>query len=173
MPISIRPLSIVMVAAAILSTSTASGEQIYRWIGADGETHFSEPPPDADPDRVEILEVVPAGRVSSPGRDYQSALAVARDIESSRLERERLRLEKKRLALQDRQLRESSMIPQEYDDDYRGVRIFYSPFYRHSSIPHRRRHIPRPVHPRPYSSNRWSYPGHGRTAPTNARVHIR
>jgi len=173
MATSIRPLSIVFFGAAILFAATASGEQIYRWVGADGETHFSENPPDADPVAVEILEVVPAAQGPPPSLDYRSALDVARDIESSRLERERLRLEKKRLLLQNRQLRESAMISQEYDDDYRGVRLFYSPFYRHSPKPHRRHHIRRPVHPRPYSSPRWGHPGYGRPTTGNARVHIR
>jgi hypothetical protein len=170
---SVRPLSSVFFGAAILFTAVASGDQIYRWVGADGETHFSETPPDAGPANVEILEVVPAGRVPPPVRDYRSALEVARDIESSRLERQRLRLEKKRLMLHNRQLRESAMISQEYDDDYAGVRLFYAPFYRYSPTPHRRRHIPRPVHPRSYSTHRWGHPGHARPTTSNARVHIR
>ena len=174
MTIAIRPISIVFISAALLFTATASGEQIYRWVGAEGETHFSEIPPDADPAAVEILEVVAVDQVSPPPRrDYRSALEVAKDIESSRLERERLRLEKKRLLLQNRRLRESAMIPQEYDDDYSGVRLFYSPFYRHTPKPLRHHHFRRPVYPRPYSSHRWGRPGHGSHAPSNARVYIR
>ena len=159
---------------ASLLTMTAWGDQIYRWTGADGATHFSEAPPDADPASVEILEVVPVGPPTpASSRDYRSALDVAKAIESSRLERERMRLEKKRLALQNRQLRESAMIAQEYDDDYRGVRLFYAPYYRHTRIPHRRHRIRYPFHPRPYSSHHWRSPGHARHKPPKARVHIR
>jgi hypothetical protein len=173
MTTSIRPLSIVFISAAILFTATASGDQIYRWVGADGTTHFSETPPDADPASVEILEVVPQDRVSPPSRDYRSILDVAKDIESSRLERERLRLEKKKLLLQNRQLRQSAMIPQAYDDDYTGVRLYYSPYYRYPPKPHRRHYYRRPVNPEPYSSHRYGHRGYGRPARSNARVHLR
>lgn len=173
MTTSIRPLGLVFISTALLFTATAGGEQIYRWTGADGATHFSETPPDVDPAGVEILEVVPGGRSLPPSRDYQSVLDVAKDIESSRLERERLRLENKRLLLQSRQLRQSAMIPQEYDDDYRGVRLYYSPYYRYPPKPHRRHHYRRPVNPGPYSSHRYGRPGHGARAASNARVYIR
>jgi len=173
MTTSIGPLSIVVISTALLCTVTASGDQIYRWAGADGATHFSETPPDVDPASVEILEVVPGGRSSPPSRDYQSVLDVAKDIESSRLERERLRLENKRLLLQSRQLRQSAMIPQEYDDDYRGVRLYYSPYYRYPPKSHRRHHYRRPVNPGPYSSQRYGRPGHGAYTGSNARVYIR
>ena len=174
MTLSTRPLSIVFFSAAVLFTATTSGDQIYRWVGADGATHFSETPPDVDPASVEILEVVPAGRLSPPSRDYQSVLDVAKDIEASRLERERLRLEKKKLLLQERQLRQSAMIPQEYDDDYRGVRLYYSPYYRYPpKQPHRRHYYRRPVNPEPYSSHRYGPPGYGAHTGTSSRVYIR
>jgi len=162
------------ISAALLFSVTASGEQIYRWVGADGVTHFSETQPDVDPSSVEILEVVPAGRLSAAPRDYRSVLDVAKDIESSRLERERLRLEKKKLLLQSRQLRHSEMIPQYYDDDYSGVRLFYSPYYRYPPKPHRRHYHRGPVNPKPYSSHRYGRPAHEpHTGRTSARVYIR
>jgi len=158
----------------MLFTATAGGDQIYRWVGADGATHYSETPPDADPGGVEILEVLARRDWVPPiSPDYRSALAVAKDIESSRLERERLRLEKKKLRLQSRQLQQSAMIPQDYDDDYRGVRVYYSPYYRYPPKPHRRHYYRRPVAPEPYSSRRYGHPGHGRHSGSNARVHIR
>ena len=49
MTTSVRPLKLVIFSAATLFTVTAWGDQIYRWTGADGATHFSETPPDADP----------------------------------------------------------------------------------------------------------------------------
>ena len=174
MTTSIRPLSMVFVSAALLFTATASGEQIYRWIGLDGATHFSETRPDVDPAGVEILDVVRGDRLSPPSRDYQSVLDVAKAIESSRLERERLRLEKKKLLLQNRQLQQSAMIPQEYEDDYRGARMYYSPYYRYPPRhPHRRHYYHRPVNPGPYSPHRHGRPGYGGPSATNARVYIR
>lgn len=173
MTLSIRPLSIAFFSAAVLFTATTSSDQIYRWVGADGATHFSETPPDVDPASVEILEVVTAGRLSPPSRDYQSVLDVAKDIEASRLERERLRFEKKKLLLQSRQLRQSAMIPQQYDDDYRGVRLYYSPYYRYPPKRHRRHYYHRPVNPEPYSSHRYGHPGYGAHTGTSSRVYIR
>jgi len=173
MTTSIRPLSIIIIAAAALFAVAASGDQIYRWAGADGATHFSETPPDVDLASVEILELVTGGRLPPTSRDYQSVLDVAKDIESSRLERERLRLEKKKLLLQSKQLRQSAMIPQEYDDDYGGVRLYYSPHYRYPRKPHRRHHYHRPVNPEPYSSQRYGRPGQGTHTGTRARVYIR
>ena len=174
MKIPLTPLNLAIFSAATPFTLVAWGDQIYRWTGTDGATHFSETPPDIDPSRVEILEVLPAGPSTPPAsRDYSSALDVAKAIEASRLERERMRLEKKRLALQNRQLRESAMMAQEYDDDYNGVRLFYAPYYRYTPIPHRRHRIGYPTHPRPYRSHRYRPPGYARHTPDNARVHIR
>ena len=161
------------ISAAILFTATASGDQIYRWVGADGTTHFSETPPDADPASVEILEVVSQGRVSPPSRNYRAVLDVAKDIESSRLERERLRLEKKKLLLQNRQLRQSAMISQAYDDDYRGVSLYYSPYYRFPLKPHRRHHYRRPMNPEPYASPGYGRRGYGGHTGNNARVYLK
>lgn len=167
--------SSVVISVTLLFTATAGGEQIYRWVGADGATHFSETPPDIDPAGVEILEVVPGARpLSPPSADYQSVLDVAKAIESSRLERERLRLEKKKLLLQNRQLRQSAMIPQEYEDDYRGVRLYYSPYYRYPPRHPRRRHYyHRPVNPQPHPSHRHGRHGYAGQSGTNARVYIR
>lgn len=169
------PWSSVVISVALLFTATAGGDQVYRWVGADGATHFSETRPDIDPAGVKILEVVPEARRLSPSSaDYQSVLDVAKAIESSRLERERLRLEKKKLLLQNRQLRQWAMIPQEYEDDYRGVRMYYSPYYRYPPRHPRRRHYyHRPVNPGPYSPHRHGRPGYGGPSATNARVYIR
>jgi DNA-binding GntR family transcriptional regulator len=164
----------VFISAALLFATTAGAEQIYRWIGLDGATHFSETRPDVDPAGVEILEVVRGDRLSPPSRDYQSVLDVAKAIESSRLERERLRLEKKKLLLQNRQLQQSAMIPQAYDEDYRGVRLYYSPYYRYPAKPRRRHYYRRPVNPKPHSSHHYRQPGHAtRTGHPGARVYIR
>jgi hypothetical protein len=158
----------VLNCVALLLVAPVSAEQIYRWVGADGATHFSETPPAVEGAEVEVLEVIARQRVGAPTRDYRSALDVAKDIEASRLERERLRLEKKQLRLQNQQLREARTTSSDSDDDYRGV--YYTPYYRYPPKPHRRHHYHRPVYPEPYASHRYGRPGHGRP---QGRVHIR
>jgi hypothetical protein len=164
----VKLFSAVLYCVAFLLTAPASAEQIYRWVGDDGATHFSETPPAVDSADVEVLEVIARQRVGAPTRDYRSALEVAKDIESSRLERERLRLEKKQLRLQNQQLRESRTASPDFDEDYRGV--YYTPYYRYPPKPHRRHPYHRPVYPEPYASHRYGRPGH---RSPQGRVHIR
>ena len=48
--------SAVLYCVVLLLAAPASAEQIYRWVGADGATHFSETPPAVEGADVEVLE---------------------------------------------------------------------------------------------------------------------
>lgn len=41
----IAPLTLTLIAFALASASPASGQQLYRWVDADGVTHYSDSPP--------------------------------------------------------------------------------------------------------------------------------
>lgn len=92
--------------------------------------------------------------------DHRSALEVASGIESGNWSGSVSDVSEI-LHVQNRQLRQSLMVPQEYDVDCRGVRLFYAPYYRRPTNPQQ------PYHP--YDSGR---PGSARAAGMDARVHI-
>ena len=136
-----RPATIILLGTAMLASVAASGAEIYKWVGPDGVTHFTETAPPAELPGVQVLEVTEAGAAGAPARDYRSMLAVAKDIEASRLARERLRLEKQKLRLQARQAR------QQYSDGYADTRVYYPLYSGYPRRPHMRRyhHPLRPV----------------------------
>ncbi len=161
---SIRLLSVLVSCALMLPGATTSAEQIYRWVGSDGATYFSETPPAAASGEVEILDVTSEQQSNPPSTDYRSALAVAKDIESSRLERERLRLEKEQLRRQNEQLRQSQPTASGYQDNSRGV--YYTPYGYYPPKQWRRHHYHRPRYPEPYGRPH-------QVRPPQGRVHIR
>ncbi len=124
---------------ALFSAGAAAGE-IYKWVTPDGVTHFSETPPAAAVASLEVVEldVAPPGQPAPGG--YQSVLDVARSIEASRLERERLQLEKRKLRLE----RESQPRTPETAYGAPPVRIYYPPYRRYAPPPHYRDRFPKP-----------------------------
>jgi len=117
-----------LLAGFMLCSGAAGGSDVYKWVAADGATHYSDAPPATDLASVEILEMAVATPARPAARNYQSVLDVANSIEASRLERERLRLEKKQLRLQEAQARQS--IPARNDVD-RVVGYYYLPGFHH------------------------------------------
>ena len=157
-------LAIICIPLLVLLSARVSGAEVFKWVGPAGITHYAEAPPEADLASLEILDVVIAEPAQSVVADYQSVLAVASSIESSRLERERVRLEREKLSLQERQLQQSQLLAEEqYYGSYSGG--YYLPYrrYRHPVKPHPHKYGRNPV-PTPYSnggrsSSRGSTPG--------------
>jgi len=135
--------------AGLLMAGFSHAADIYKWVGDDGVTHFSEVPPESGMASLEVLEVVPKEAAPADSKSYQSVLDVAKSIEDSRLERERLRLERDRLMLQKKQARQARD-----DIDYDDHRVYYPVYnrypYRPYVRPYYRRHHGYPVSPYRY-----------------------
>lgn len=132
-------------------SAVAGADEIYKWVTADGVTHFSESAPEAALASVEVIELEVAEPVQTTPRDYRSMLEVAKSIEASRLEREHLRLEKRQLERGQRSPAAST------GEDYAApaARNYY-PFYPDYRRPPHNRHLhdkPR-MRPVPFAEKR-------------------
>lgn len=68
--------------------------EIYKWMSPDGVVHYSESAPDTLAEKVSQFDPasIPLMTVSMPA--YQATLELARVLENSRLEREKMRMQK-------------------------------------------------------------------------------
>jgi hypothetical protein len=72
----------------------ANALEVYKWVDAQGVTHYSDSPPPESVDMAsaETLEVLSDYEAPAESKDnYRAILAVANDLERSRLARERIR----------------------------------------------------------------------------------
>jgi hypothetical protein len=127
----------------------ATAGEVYKWVDADGITHFGESPPASAAGEVEVIEMAVIEPVTQPTRDYQSTLDVAKSIEESRLERERLRLEQRKLDADSRRRQ-----PGAYSEQG-TTRYYYPPYYGHP------RKYPPHHYRRPLSEERYRHPAYG------------
>jgi hypothetical protein len=161
-------LTLAAALAFAMAAPTAGAAKVYKWLGSDGVTYYSETAPGSRPGEVETIELVEPDLVQAPAPDYQSVLEVARDIEASRLERERMRLEQQKLRLE--QARSMARSDREYPES-RSYFPIYPYYLRKHPRPHQFRRGPRPhpyrgwnVEPRPWSGgagHRARVPGFG------------
>jgi hypothetical protein len=142
-------LQITVLCVLVGSTGVAAGE-VYKWVDTDGVTHYSESRPRPPDGAVEAVALVPQGASTYEVPDYRAALEVARDIEASRLERERLRLERQKQSVE-----QAQTAVRRQREDYEAGRYYpLSPHYfgylRRPRWPHG--HEPR------RGSRRWQSP---------------
>jgi len=138
---------------------TAIGADVYKWIGADGTTHYSETLPVTQPVSIKkiSIRVHTADPIGQPA--IEETLEVAKQLETSRLKRERLRLDKK-MALIDRQRILAEQAAREESRLSATGPVYYLPVNRlhrpHKLHPHKQfHHRPHTNRPHPYRS------GHG------------
>jgi len=126
----------------------AQAETVYRWVGEDGSTHFSERPPAAELSSVETLVLEPPQppTASPEPMDYQRALDLAESMHADRIERERLRLDRLRL--------QQEALQRQYESAASTAETNYYPY---PVYPYR----PRP----PYPGPGWRPPPHHRPPP--------
>ena len=146
-------LRVLLIGSALASAVPADAE-IYKWVGPDGVTHYSEAAPGTQSQPVETLEFADVASTPAPAADYQAVLEVAKQLEAGRLERERLRLEQQKLRQQQAAARDR--IRNDEAARYYPVYPYYYPYERkHPGPPGYRRH--RPV-PTPYEYRHHRYP---------------
>jgi hypothetical protein len=142
----------VMVMGSALASPVLAGAEVYKWIGPDGITHYSESAPGPQSPVVETLEFADVASPAGVPPDYRAALEVAKDLEAGRLERERLRLERRRLWQEQAQAaaREQRQYPE--STRYYPVYPYYHRYLRKQPRPPmnpRHRPVPSPYeHPR-------------------------
>ena len=155
--------------AGFTGVGDSHGAEIFKWIGDDGVTHFSENPPESGFASLEVLEVVPKAPVPEAPQRYQSVLDVAKSIEDGRLQRERMRLERKKLILQNREAQQANRYRQEGDDDNRVYYPVYTRYpYKRYVRPYYRRHHGYPVK----SPHRYGHKSYGRRGSAPRAVNI-
>jgi len=119
-------LWLVVIAPGLASPVLAAAE-IYKWIGPDGVTHYSEAAPGPELPVVETLELADVAYPPPAAPDYRRVLEVAKHLEAGRLERERLRLERQRLRQQ--QAQAAARDQREYAERTRYYPVY--PYYHH------------------------------------------
>ncbi len=149
----------VLVVGFALAGAVPAGAEIYKWVGPDGVTHYSEAAPGTQSPPVETLEFADVAPPRAAAADYQAVLEVANELEAGRLERERLRLERQRLYQE--QTEAAARDRPQYDGvtRYGPVYPYYYPYVRKHPGPPGYRHR-RPV-PTPYESPVHRYPPRG------------
>ncbi len=170
------PIQLLLFSLLWCMAFTAIGAEVYKWIGADGTTHYSETLPVTQPVSIKKISIrVPtADPVGQPA--IQETLEVAKQLETSRLKRERLRLDKK-MALIERQrilaeqaAREESRVSATGPVYYLPVNRLYRPHKLHPHKQfHHRPHTNRP-HPRRSAHGR-QHVSHPVTIPAKPRNH--
>ena len=151
-------LRVLLIGSALASAVPADAE-IYKWVGPDGVTHYSEAAPGTQSQPVETLEFADVASTPAPAADYQAVLEVAKQLEAGRLERERLRLEQQKLRRE--QAQAAAPERRRYDESsrYYPVYPYYHPYVRkHPGPPGYPRH--RPV-PTPYEHRHHRYSPRG------------
>lgn len=101
---------------------------IYKWTSRDGVVHYSESAPDTLSEKASQFDLasIPLMTVSLPA--YQATLELARVLENSRLEREKMRMQKQRNRSYARSAELESKLIQR-GSDYRYP-VYYPPVSR-------------------------------------------
>lgn len=61
-----------MLAAAALAASAAQAQQVYRWVDAQGDVHYSQTPPPGAGTRAKQVNVAPAPVNATAAREQQA-----------------------------------------------------------------------------------------------------
>jgi len=128
---------VLLIALSLLLVHTpAAAREIYKWVDAQGATHFGESPPAGSVASLEVLEVreAEAPPAFAPG-DYRATLDMANSLQADRLERERLRLEREKLRLQQLEAESDNWRVNEAS----SPPSYYVPYYGYPRRPHPRR----------------------------------
>lgn len=97
---------LLVAAIGVLPVTSSVAREIYKWVGRDGATHYSEQKPEGSEiagfEALDVNGAAPAGAAAESAAgvaDYRAALELARQLQADRLARERVRLERQALRL--------------------------------------------------------------------------
>jgi hypothetical protein len=87
--------ALALVSGALLAVAGAQAAEVFKWVDADGVTHYSESPPaDDTPAETLTLESTGPGGMTA-GDDFYSVLNQARRMEAARRADEALRIQRR------------------------------------------------------------------------------
>jgi len=92
-----RSVHFLVLLSGLLGGTVLAADQVYRWLDADGVTHFSQRPPPPGAAGVSVQQAPTYAAPPDPTADYWSVTNQAQRMEASRLAQEKLRLEQQRL----------------------------------------------------------------------------
>ncbi len=148
------PIQMLLVSMLCITGYTTHAAEVYKWTGADGSTHYSQTPPVTRPASIEKLSISVHTPEAVEATGLQTTLEVAKQLEVSRLERERLRLERRKAHLEKQKLL-AEQAAREQRQAERGP-VYYLPVIQRPHRPHKPfHHKPHPHRPHPFK------PGHG------------
>jgi len=157
------PLQVVMLSLLlILANPAAAIEEVYKWVDTEGATHYGQTPPEIQPARIETVTLAAHNPDTSAQPDIQATLDVAKQLEISRLQRERFRLEKKKAQTEKLKAQQTA-----YNDSTRYYGGYGYGYYRpNHGRPHKPHHPSRPH--KPYPSHHQSASSHRPSGTHNA-----
>ncbi len=130
----------------VLMNPASAIEEVYKWVDTDGATHYGETPPAIHPASIQKVTLAEHNPETITPPNIQATLDVAKQLEISRLERERFRLEKKKANTE--KLRALQAQQTAYNGNRRyyggGYSSYYPPYY---GRPHRPYHPIKPHKP--------------------------
>ncbi len=128
----------------MLMNPAAAIEEVYKWVDTEGATHYGQTPPDILPASLEKVILAEHNPIPTEPSNIQATLDVAKQLEISRLERERFRLEKKKANTE--KLKALQAQQTAYNENrryYGGYSSYYPPYY---GRPHKPQHPIKPPH---------------------------
>lgn len=91
------PIQIILFSTLLVFASPAAAiEEVYKWVDTKGATHYGQAPPVTQPASIEKITLAEHNPETIVQPNIQATLDVAKQLEISRLARERFRLEKKK-----------------------------------------------------------------------------
>lgn len=147
------PIYLILFSVLLVFTGPAAAiEEVYKWVDTEGATHYGQTPPAVQPASIEkvLLAAHNPDTITQP--DIQATLAVAKQLEISRLERERFRLEKKKVQIEQLKALQAEQTAYTESRRYYGYSssAYYPPYY---GRPHRPHQPHKPYQPNPHKPN--------------------
>ncbi len=140
-----------------VSATFAADLPVYKWVDAEGVTHYAETPPADNSAATVRLDVNTVATPDQQHTDYHAILEQANDLQQARLQREELRAQA-REAQRQAEIRAEAQHAAGESEREQSTQRLYVPIYDH------RHHRDRDAHPRrgeqsPVSPSTWHRAG--------------
>ena len=143
------PLQTAILSILLVLMNPAAAIEVYKWVDVKGATHYGQTPPVTPPASIKKVTLSVHKPQTTEQSGVQAMLDVAKQLEISRLERERFRLEKKKIHIEKLKLLQAEQAAQNESRLSYGRPVYYSPRYRPPHRPHKP-HPYKPHRPHPH-----------------------
>jgi len=139
------PIQIILLSTLLVFTNPAAAiEEVYKWIDKEGITHYGQTPPVTQPASIEKVILAKHNPEPVEQANLQQTLDVAKQLETSRLERARFRLERKKAHTEKLKALQAQQTAYNESRRYYGYSSYYPPYY---GRPHKPYHPAKPHKP--------------------------